>query len=214
VIGLSDAREGARFFYDHAVDVSDVAHAVDRYLALTRFAVGDAGPGLDAVSPPEILPWGSAPAGFKPEDRFVVLHPFSRGAGKSLTVEQVREFCQALPGEKVVVAGRADVELPPIEGVVDLLNKTSLTELIWLLRFAKFVVSVDSGPMHMAAAVSKGLVSIHTWSDPAKVGPYSPDAWVWKDGKLFRMRDIGDAGKWQAAGMIGDVAGLVKGWIG
>jgi ADP-heptose:LPS heptosyltransferase len=69
-----------------------------------------------------------------------------------------------------VVAGRADVTLPPMVNVTDLLNRTSLLELIWLIRQAQFVVSVDSGPMHIAAALTANLLSIHTWSDPAKVG--------------------------------------------
>lgn len=231
VIGLSDAREGARYLYDHEVDVAGIVHAVDRYLALTQYAMGlggrpaptpplgphpaqtgvrDPATGLDANAWPAPLswplPWGEAPGGFKIEDRFIVLHPFSRGAGKSLTVDQVREFCQALPGEKIVIVGRADTPLPTMEGTVDLLNKTSLTELVWLLRFAKFVVSVDSGPMHIAAAVTQRLVSIHTWSDPAKVGPYQPEAWVWKDGALFQMKDLADPTKRQPAAGMTDIA--------
>ncbi len=231
VIGLSDAREGARYLYDHAVDVSGVVHAVDRYLALTQFAMGLGGnpvpaaplsshPAGTGVRDPSTglyksewpaplswpLPWGEAPAGFKPEDRFIVLHPFSRGAGKSLTVDQVREFCQAVPGQKIVLVGRAEMALTPIEGTVDLLNKTSLSELIWLLRFAKFVVSVDSGPMHIAAALTPRLLSIHTWSDPAKVGPYQPEAWVWKDGALFRMKHLADPTQRQPAAGMSDIA--------
>ena len=53
-----------------------------------------------------------------------------------------------------------------------------------------FVVSVDSGPMHIAAALTPRLLSIHTWSDPRKVGPYQPEAWVWKDGALFQMKHL------------------------
>lgn len=188
VLGLSDAREGSRFFYDEVTDVSGCAHAVDRYLALTRLAtVGGQEQPTGELSWP--LPQGTPPAGFQPEDRFVVLHPFSRGAGKSLTPEQVTDFCRALAGHQVVIAGRADVTLPPIENAVDLLNTTDLSQLIWLLRFARFVVSVDSGPMHIASALTDRLVSIHTWSDPAKVGPYRDTAWVWKEGQLFRQRD-------------------------
>jgi ADP-heptose:LPS heptosyltransferase len=42
------------------------------------------------------------------------------------------------------------------------------------------VVSVDSGPMHLAAAVTGQLLAIHTWSDPCQVGPYRPGSHVWK----------------------------------
>jgi ADP-heptose:LPS heptosyltransferase len=71
-----------------------------------------------------------------------------------------------------------------------LLNHTTILQLIWLIRRARFVVSVDSGPTHIAAAVSDRLASIHTWTDPQKVGPYNSDAWVWKGGELWQVRDL------------------------
>jgi hypothetical protein len=49
--------------------------------------------------------------------------------------------------------------------------------------------------MHIAAAVTSQLVSIHTWSDPRRVGPYNSDAWVWKNGELLRAGEITPATK-------------------
>ena len=98
---------------------------------------------------------------------------------------RVRIRCSApLP---VVLAGRAEEKRLAAPNVVDFLNRTTLPELCEVIRNARFVVSVDSGPMHIAAALNPRLLSIHTWSDPRKVGPYCPDAWVWKDGVLFQM---------------------------
>ena len=184
--GTSDSREGARFFHRHVVGVpprSAPVHAVTRYLSLV------AALGCDTTGPLEWkLPRAALPAGL-PEG-YVVLHPFSRGVGKSLTVEQVAEFCAALAPFPVVIAGRADEKSVAAPNVVDLLNRTTLPELCEVLRNARFVVSVDSGPMHIAAALNPRLLSIHTWSDPRKVGPYFPDAWVWKDGRVGRMKDF------------------------
>lgn len=187
VIGLSDAREGARFFYDRVADVRGIAHAVDRYLSLVARL------GLDVKDAPLEwpLPAGSAPAGFALTP-FVLLHPFSRGAGKSMNVESVVDLCHALAPLRVVIAGRADEELPALDHVTNLLNRTSLAELIWLIRHASFVISVDSGPMHIAAALTPRLISIHTWSDPRKVGPYSREAWVWQNGRIFRQGEDGE----------------------
>ena len=185
IVGLSDAREGARHFYDEGVDVSGCEHAVDRYLTLVR-ALG--------VDVPEKLEWslpiGSISFPFDTRTPFVLLHPFSRGKGKSLHIAEIEAFCWGLAPVRVVIAGRTDKTLPPIESALNLLNKTSLPELIALLHRAAFVVSVDSGPMHIAAALTPRLVSIHTWSDPEKVGPYNRAAWVWKDGALAQMLDL------------------------
>ena len=182
-VGLSDAREGARFFYDRSADVSGIPHAVDRYLALAR----EAGAGGDG--PLEWpLPEGNAPGRFDTPG-YLLLHPFSRGAGKSLTPQEVTLFCRSLRCP-VVIAGRAQTATGAFDAfdhVENWLNQTSLVELIWLIRHARFVVSVDSGPMHIAAALGRPLLSIHTWSDPARVGPYAPEAWILRDQLLFRQ---------------------------
>jgi heptosyltransferase-1 len=49
---------------------------------------------------------------------------------------------------------------------------TSLIGLIWLTRQAVAVVGVDSGPLHLAAALGKCGVAIYGPTDPARNGPY------------------------------------------
>lgn len=184
VYGLSDAREGARFVQTRTVQVESSAHAVERYLALAAAA------GAPLAGPPVFdLPAGDRPEGPLPEKPFVLLHPCSRGRGKSLTPEAVEAFCRAID-RPVVLVGRSEAAVPELpDHVTNLLNSTSLTELIWLLRHAAFVVSVDSGPMHLAAAITDRLLAIHTWSDPCRVGPYRPGAHVWKAGNFFPALD-------------------------
>jgi heptosyltransferase-1 len=184
VVGLGDAREGARFFYDGIADVNTGLHAVERYLRLAELA--------GAVSKGDVrftIPEGLRPEGFPSLERFVLLHPFSRGTGKSLSSDDVERFAAAMAPEAVVLAGRTNERAPEGVNVVDFLNRTSIAELIWLIRRAAFVVSVDSGPMHIAAAVTDRLVSIHTWSDPALVGPFHRDAWIFQSGKLRKAGD-------------------------
>ena len=119
--------------------------------------------------------------------RFILLHPFSRGEGKSLSAADVAEFSRELhPQNIVLVGGNHPVENLP-SNVLNLLGKTTLAELIWLIRHADFTISVDSGPMHIAAAITSKLLSIHTWSDPRLVGPYNPEAWIWKNGAITQM---------------------------
>ena len=202
VWGTSDSREGARWLHHHVVPVpkrGEPVHAVTRNLALA------AALGCDIGGEPEWpLPAGSAPAAHLPA-RFVLLHPFSRGAGKSLTASEISDFCDALAPVPVVLAGRSASTVRA--NAVNLINATSLPELCWLIRRAEFVASVDSGPMHIAAALSDRILAIHTWSDPRQVGPFSQRAWVWKDGRIGRMADFpagiecprAGLGKWLSA---------------
>ena len=207
VLGLSDAREGARFFYDETVDVTGSPHAVDRYLALAVHATGGApAPPSAALRWP--LPHGSAIADFEPTP-FVLLHPFSRGAGKSLTPEEVVAFCRAMAPSRVVIAGRAEAALPAMPNATNVLNRTSIAELIWLIRRAAFVVSVDSGPMHIAAALTPNVVAIHSWSDPRKVGPYRDHAWILSGGQLRQHSQLATS---EAGIAVADLAALAP-WV-
>ncbi|MEM7148049.1 MAG: glycosyltransferase family 9 protein [Verrucomicrobiota bacterium] len=189
--GLGDGREGSRFCYDEVVPLpGGVRHAVDRYLALVAAGGVRVPAGREALEFP--LPEGIEPpgSGDLPEG-YVLFHPVSRGDGKSMPGDQVRRFCEEVGPGRVVVVGRVEEavvsgwELP--EGVVNLVNGTSLEELIWLARRASVVVTVDSGPMHVAAAVNARVLGIHTWTDPRKVGPYPSACRVWKAGKVRRV---------------------------
>lgn len=181
--GFSDSREGARFFHSHIVPVNARAHAIDRSLTLPRL-LGLDGPAvfpLPAGSCPAALPGGSVP------ENAVLLHPFSRGSGKSLTPAQTLALCQELAPSPVLLVGRSDTVLPaPLPPhTVNLLNQTTLPELMWLIRQSRCVISVDSGPMHIAAALTPHVLSLHTWSDPRKVGPWHPGTSVWKAGRIL-----------------------------
>ncbi len=181
-IGFSDSREGARFFHTHIIPVDPNAHAIDRSLNLPR-ALGADGPTVFPLPPgncPAVLTEGAVP------ENALLLHPFSRGMGKSLTPAQTLMLCQALHPLPVLLVGRSDLPIPPLPpNAHNLLNQTSLPELIWLIRRVRGVMSVDSGPMHIAAALTPNVLSLHTWSDPRKVGPWHHGTTVWKAGHLM-----------------------------
>jgi ADP-heptose:LPS heptosyltransferase len=204
--GMSDGREGSRLFYRHVAPVNRRAHAVERYLKLAEAF------GATIQEPLRFpLPTGDALPRFDTYPPFVLLHPFARGSGKSLSSAVIQEFCRTLAPVRVVIVGRSSRRIKEPDNCVNLANQTTLLQLIWLLRAARFVISVDSGPMHIAAAVTARLVSIHTWSDPRRVGPYNPEAWIWRRGELVRMQDFPGEGKLKRgrAFVNGDVAPIV-----
>ncbi|MEM9800919.1 MAG: glycosyltransferase family 9 protein [Planctomycetota bacterium] len=70
--------------------------------------------------------------------------------------------------------GDADVAREVARGldVVDLVGTTSLLQLLELSRRARRMVTADTGPMHMCAAVGTPVVALFGPSDPARTGPY------------------------------------------
>lgn len=182
---MSDGREGSRWLYHRVVRVNRREHAIERYLKLAESVGANIG---DSLRSP--IPSGDPLPRFDEYPPFILLHPYSRGAGKSLSNAVIEELCRAFSPTRVVVVGQSHRKFEPPENCVELSNQTSLLQLVRLIRVARFIVSVDSGPMHIAAAVTDRLLSIHTWSDPRRVGPYNPDAWIWKHGRLIRVADL------------------------
>jgi heptosyltransferase I len=73
---------------------------------------------------------------------------------------------QRLPRNDIAGDDSADVT------VINLAGRTKLKELVELLRGARLVVSNDTGPGHIAAALGVPLVMIYSWSNPARIAPY------------------------------------------
>jgi ADP-heptose:LPS heptosyltransferase len=56
--------------------------------------------------------------------------------------------------------------------VVDIVGKTSLVEMLVVLQQAKFLISVDTGAVHLAAAVGCPIVGIFNGSQYGRFAPY------------------------------------------
>ena len=104
---------------------------------------------------------------------------------------------------QVILTG-ASTDLPLIESVlrhmqeqaINLAGKTSLPQLVALLQRTDLVISGDSGPMHIAAAVGTPLIAIHGPTDPALSGPISPAATILRSdiwcSPCYNARDTAD----------------------
>jgi ADP-heptose:LPS heptosyltransferase len=72
-----------------------------------------------------------------------------------------------------VVGAPGDGELArQIPGATDLTGKTSLMELAALMELASVIITNDSGPMHIAAAMNRPMVALFGPTNPVRTGPY------------------------------------------
>ena len=157
----------AAFFYSDTAP-SSAAHVVDRYLDLARAA--GAGTILTAFSLPAGSPEGTLPAG-----NFVLACPLAGWKSKQWPPEYYTRLAALLDdqlGWPLVVNGppSSAAELAEIGGAA--IHTSGIAGLIDATRRASAVVGVDSGPLHMAAALSKPGVALFGPTDPHRNGPY------------------------------------------
>ncbi len=166
IVGLSrsQARESlAAMFYSSAVRTSAV-HRVDRYLELV--AAAGASNLLRTFPLPQGKPEGELPAG-----PFVLACPLAGWGAKQWPLEFYAELAGRL-SIPLVVNGPPDAAgvLSRIQGAH--VHLSGLEGLIDATRRAHAIVGIDSGPMHLAAALGKPGVAIYGPTDPASHGPY------------------------------------------
>jgi ADP-heptose:LPS heptosyltransferase len=111
-------------------------------------------------------------------EEYAVLVPGSRWETKIWPPENFGKLAALLPFNAVIAgsgndAAIADVIVALSEGkAVSLAGKTNLKELVEIMRKARFVVSNDSGPMHIAAALGVPVFAVFGPTDPLRTGPY------------------------------------------
>jgi heptosyltransferase-1 len=163
----------ARVFYSECV-ASGARHVVDKNLALARALGASSGP----VEFP--LPPGNAQRDM-PEGEFVLASPVGGWKAKQWPPQYYARLAELLHRRTGMIllldcaaADRAYCEqirrLAPAASCQ--LQISSLEGLIAATRRARAVVGIDSGPLHLAAALGVGGVAIFGQTDPARNGPY------------------------------------------
>lgn len=157
----------AGVFYTHRATAT-AAHVVDKNLGLAAAATGHAANQAPQAPIPPGKPEGDLPAG-----PFVLACPHAGWASKQWPFEYYAKLAAMLPCPLVLNGPPpARDELLAAAGNKALVHLSSLPGLIDATRRAAAIVGVDSGPLHLAAALDKPGVAIFGPTDPARNGPY------------------------------------------
>lgn len=185
-IGFTGGREGSVFFLTerpYAVDYND--HALERYLKTAQFL------GCHVESWKGDIPLG--PSDRQNVDRMiqeqgiqthrlVVINPVARWRTKLWDHEKFSRLADRLMKElscDVVFTGsREDGRIihdiiARMKGkAMDLTGRTTLKELAYLFSRCRLMISTDTGPMHMAAAMGCPVIALFGPTAPERTGPY------------------------------------------
>jgi heptosyltransferase I len=121
--------------------------------------------------------WGANQA------RWIVINPGARWLNKRWPAEYFAKLVNLLAAKDrefrfVVLGGKDDRALgeqiahSQPERCLDLTDKTSLPEMVEWIRLSELIVTNDTGPMHVAAALGKPVVAMFGPTNPNRTGPY------------------------------------------
>ncbi len=175
-VGMRTPGQHRHYAYDVVVD-HGTGHEIDNYRRLI------AGAGIVSTSDPSLQPDPAAPRPLAAP--YVVLHLWPGGANfdeRSWPVERWRSVAAALNDrgfEVVLTGGPGDVD--PTQAIVtswrangiraqSAAGTTPEETLVWL-RYATGVVSVNTGVMHLAAAVGAPVVALNGPTPVLRWGP-------------------------------------------
>ena len=173
-IGFREAKEGSTLFYTRKVATEKDTHAVDRYLKIPA-SLGCDVSGARFPFPPFV---DAAGKNVPVEGEYAVMVPGARKPVNRWAATRFGELAARLPLRTVVVGSRGDRELADdvvraSRGkAVSLAGMTDTRELVALIRTARLLVSNDTGPMHIAAALSVPVFALFGPANPLRTGPY------------------------------------------
>lgn len=183
-IGLDDRREAASLFHDISVPrPGPLAHAVDWYLSVLpplgvpvhrEFTWLPERPAVAAALREKWDPAGG---------RWMALQPGARWENKRWPAGHfaalVRRCAAEFPDVRFAILGgageralAATIAAAAPGRALNLAGGTSLAEMIEWLRLSQVLVSNDTGPLHIAAALGRPVVALFGPTEPRRTGPY------------------------------------------
>ena len=183
-VGLDDRREGASLVYDVAVSrPSPESHAVEWYLEA-----------LDAMGVPRSWDFDWLPARTELADEvqarlngaggpLVTLCPGARWTTKRWPIERFDTLMSGISNRHAnarfaIIGGRGDREMGEAltrsdpDRRIDLTGRTSLLGMVEWIRRSRMLITNDTGPMHVGAALRMPVVGLFGPTDPRQTGPF------------------------------------------
>lgn len=186
-VGLFSAREGSAWAYTDCLHdplgrTLEQMHAVDRYWLVAEAL------GVGYLPKRFVIPigqaertWAESRLGALPRP-WIMVHLGTRWETKRWPVAHFAELCQRAQrsrGGSVVLVGSpgesafAEEFSRRFRGpLLNLIGQTTLKQLAAVLERADIMLSNDSGPLHLAAALGRPVVAPFTCTSIARTGPY------------------------------------------
>ena len=182
-LGYDSWQELSGLFLNEKIPEDMNKHAVDRYLDFPRYLGSKTG-NVQFVLPAD--PGAEEKARVllrnnKLEDKnFIAINPVALWETKLWNNHKFADLADLISQDlqmKIAFTGSDKEQIDKITSSmttdgINLGGETSLQDLACIYKKARMVISTDSGPMHLAAAVGTPVIALFGPTDPDRTGPY------------------------------------------
>lgn len=195
-IGFSNYREFSSFFLNEKLPAYDrEKHAVDRYMDLARYVIEKQGRKVGDLKfnfpvnekSKENIDNLTRELGLEGKEFFIVT-PVARWStkmwNKKSFVGLIKDSAEKYNIDCLIAGGPDDFDYcediaSRVGGrATNICSKTSLKDFAELVGRAKFSITVDSGPMHIASAMETPVVALFGATASNRTGPYGKESRV------------------------------------
>ncbi|WP_298721650.1 glycosyltransferase family 9 protein [uncultured Oceanisphaera sp.] len=174
------AKDGQWLFTNHKVAATG-EHVVDGFMGFGQaLGLTDLTPHWALPVPAEAELWASAYAERQP---LLLICPAASKAYKNWTAEGYAALADHAHGKgmQVMLIGSPAQQERDLAAKIcqltdniaeNLVGKTSLPQLLALIKAARLVVAPDTGPTHMATLVNTPVLGLYAHHNPRRTGPY------------------------------------------
>lgn len=177
------AKEGQWLVTNHHVEPIAAPHVLDGFMGFAKAL------GVTDLSPQWNIPVPRADTEFAeaivdPNEKALVICPAASKAERNWLPERYARVAEyaATRGYRVLLCGGPTALEQTLAGQIEdcseapvenLIGKTSLTQLLALLKQASVVLAPDTGPAHMAVTQGTPVIGLYAHSNPGRTGPYT-----------------------------------------
>jgi len=176
------AKEGHWLFVNRRIAKQDKPHVLDGFMAFAQVVgVTDTNPSWSIPIPPSDDEW--AKSQFTPKKKTLVISPAASKAERNWSAERyaaIVDYAATRSWNVMLCGGVSKLEKDLGENILslcdptpkNLIGKTSLKQLLGVIKYADMLIAPDTGPVHMAVAMGTPVIGLYAHSNTDRTGPY------------------------------------------
>lgn len=184
----SRAKEGQWLFTNKQIQPQAHPHVLDGFMSFAHaIGVKEQKPEWHMPYTDEDQLWASEQ--FVDDMPLVVICPAASKAERNWQADKYAAIADYLikKGFHVAICGGPtalerklanDIQQNSENALINLVGKTTLKQLLAVLKFSHFVIAPDTGPAHMAVTVGTPVIGLYAHSNPHRTGPYNCQHYV------------------------------------